>query len=352
MKKYIIISIIAIASGSLFGQQALTKQFMPKAGDTLFYKSTMFSSLDFSPTGADFIWDYSTIGTTTWVADTFVSVLSTPLTYNAVFNNIFVPKYKATVASPQADMTIPPSTTITNVYNYYKETDTAYAQVGLAANVAGAPVPVRFDDIDYIYKFPSNMGDVDSCYSSYVIDIPTLGTYSKKLHRVNEYDGWGTLYTPNDTFTVFRIKTILNSRDSVYITQYNVPIAFNRTTTEYKWFAAGHRTPVFFASVAQTGTTVKYVDKPNLYTAIQDNKTAKFTILPNPFENSITIQTQGDSKADLIRIFSITGAEIPVKISSKEGQTYTISTEQLAKGSYIIEIRNAQSVERKTVIKN
>ena len=355
MKRTATLCILLIATLNVYCQQSFTNAYMPNEGDTIFYHS-LVSTADYSATGANYIWDFSTITGLTWAADTFVAVLSTPLTYNAVFNNSFLyPDYKATVASPQADQTIPPSTSVTNVFFYYKETDTAFAQVGLAANVSGVPMPIRFDNIDYMYKFPGTMGSIDSCFSAYHIDVPSLGFYSKKQNRINEYDGWGTLYTPMDTFEVFRIKTTITGRDSVYITQYSLPYAFNSSTVEYKWFSPGHRNPVFSVSMAQSQfsstTTVKYLDKPQLHVGIQDASSASFRIVPNPFVNQLTITANAGEKIEKVRLFNITGAEIALDVLSSDKNTLVLNTEHLSNSPYIIEITSNKGVERKVVIK-
>lgn len=354
MKKIICIFLFATIAMSSSAQQTLTRDFMPNTGDTIFYRTIPLVTQDFSATGIDFVWNFSDLTGTTWSADTFVTVLSTPLTYNAVFNNpILYPLHKATIASPQADITIPPSTTISNVYYYFKENETEFAQVGLAANVSGAPLPVRFDDIDNIYKFPSTMNSIDSCYSSYNINIPTLGFYAHKQNRINEYDGWGILYTALDTFEVFRIKTIINARDSVFVTQYNMPFAFNTTTVEYKWFSPGYRAPIFIVTSSQgqgqNRTTVKYIDNPQLYLSVNETEKNSANIFPNPATNCISITVKGETPITEIKIFNQRGAllihEKHIKSSSCK-----VDTSKLPSGSYIIETKTEKSIQRNTII--
>jgi len=356
MKKILYIFTFLSISLSVSGQQTLTKEYMPNTGDTIFYRTIPIATEDFSATGFDFVWDFSDLIGYTWTADTFVTVLSTPLTYNAVFNNpILYPLHKATIASPQADRTIPPSTTISNVYNYYKENDTEFAQVGLAANVSGAPLPVRFENIDYIYKFPSTYGSTDSSFSSYNINIPTLGFYAHKQNRVNEYDGWGTLYTSVDTFEVFRIKTIINARDSVFVSQYNMPFAFNTITTEYKWFSSGQRYPIFIATATQAQgqnrTTVKYKDDPKLYLSVNKIDLTEAQFFPNPTTNRITITTP--EKVDIlnVNVFNQFGA---LQLSDKNdinSNTWIVDLSKLSCGSYIIETHTSNGVNRNIIIK-
>ncbi len=356
MKKILLIVGMIISIISVYGQQPLTKDYMPNVGDTIFYKTSMQIVTDFAPTGENYLWDFSMHTGITWLADTFVSVISTPLAYNVAFNNPLTPSYQATIASPQADMTIPPSTSITNVYYYFKETNSYYAQVGLAANVSGAPLPVKNDDIDFIYHFPFNMNDRDTCFSSYKISIPTLGSYFHRQTRTNHYDGWGTLYTPIDTFEVFRIKTVINARDSVFITQnyLNIPIAFNSITTEYKWFSPNERNPVFIATTvqnqSQTTRTVKYKDNPKLYLAVAEKALSSVEIFPNPFANIITIYSKSDNPIQGIKLYNLTGSLIPVQMT-ETNLGWQLHVDQLSSNPYLIEVITKNGTERRVMIK-
>lgn len=354
MKKISTICILFVTLTTGWSQITFTKEFMPNVGDTLYYRSLNQSTEDFSITGGNYIWDFSGILGTTWAADTFVSVTSTPILYNAVFNNVILyPAYKATLASPQADQTIPPSTSITNVYFYYKETDTAFAQVGFAANVGGAPLPVKFDNIDYIYKFPSTMGSVDSCYSSSHVDIPNVGSYLRKQNRYNEYDGWGTLYTVSDTFEVFRIKTTLIGHDTLI---YNsMPIPINSNTIEYKWFSTGYRNPVFQVTVVQSQfsntTNIKYIDNPQLHINISEIQSQNYAISPNPCINELSITSTNGDHIKSVKLYTISGAEIYTTPISIDNTYAHIDMRSQPSAAYIVEIVSNKGIERKIVMK-
>jgi hypothetical protein len=356
MKKITCIGLFLAIMSTIHGQQSLTRNLMPNVDDTIFYRTIALTTEDFSLTGANYLWDFHQLTGTIWAADTFVDVLSTPALYNFAFNNQFLyPLHKATIASPQRDITIPPSTTISNVYYYYKETDTAYAQVGLAANVSGAPLPVRYDNIDYMYHFPSTMGDIDSCFSSYKISIPTLGSYDHKQTRINEYDGWGTLYTAVDTFEVLRIKTTINARDSVFISQVGFPLAFNTTTIEYKWFSPEKRNPVFIATTIQTQiqstTTAKYLDYPQNYVSINEIEVAQTRVFPNPVVNQLTIETKDNCSIESVKIYNTSGALMSCETKRFTKNQWILNTSNLSSGSYIIETSTNKGIQKNVIIK-
>ena len=296
--KLLFVFILLIPQLCVFSQAILLPEMMPLVDDTLFYKKIDNYSGDVESTGEDYLWNFSDINATNWTADTFVSVSSTPFAYNISFNNPTAPKYKATLASPQPDINIPVGGfSFSNIFYYYKLSgDTLYSQVGQAVTVNSIPLPIRFDDIDYLYHFPSSFGDYDTCFSSYSVSIPQIGFNSRRQTRYNYYDGYGTLITPVDTFyDVIRVKTIIKSRDSIYSEQYNMPFAFNTTTTEYKWFTSELRGPAMILSNTSgqgpSRTSLKYQETP---ITIPENILSfeKETILvyPNPFSESVIIK--------------------------------------------------------------
>lgn len=313
-KLYITSLLLLFSTHSFFAQTTLTSDRMPLAGDTIHYRNVGNFSGDMDLTGENFFWDMSNSLGNQWVADTFVAVSSTPLVYNVAFNNSSSPKYKATCASRQANITIPiGGYEFTNIYNYYKLTeDSVFSQVGMAITVNNVPIPVKFDNIDQMYNFPFEYGGFDSCYSSYSVTVPSFGHNSRKQTRLNYFEGYGTLITPVDTFfDAIRIKTIIQSRDSVYIEQYNLPFAINTTTTEYKWFADGYRGPIAQISVVSgqgsPRTSFKYRDTPPPSLAkIVENEFSVSKISPNPFQDKLSIVFNNPTDFDL-QLYSLNG---------------------------------------------
>ena len=326
---------------------------MPKSGDTIHYRQVNNFSGNVDLTGEDFFWDMSNSIGNQWVADTFMTVTSTPIAYNATFNNPLFPKYRATCASPQPNINIPfGGMDFKNIFNYYKlAADTVFSQVGTAITVNNVPIAIRFDDIDHMYNFPFEYGGFDSCYSSYSVTIPSFGHNSRQQTRLNYFDGYGTLITPVDTFfDAIRIKTIIKTRDSIFSEQYNIPIAFNTTTTEYKWFAEDFRGPVAqITKVSGQGparTSFKYRETPPpVTTLVQENSSQLGTIQPNPFSSKLTLKLNHLSDYK-IELFSINGqilwqgnfvdqiiVELPPDV-----------LEKLIKGIYLLRIINNSDI--------
>ncbi len=359
--KLLIVILTVSFQNNLISQITLQPEMMPLAGDTLFYRSLSNPNIDSSLTGEDYIWDFSQINANNWVADTFVTVNSTPFAYNTQFNNQMLPNYKATLASPQADINIPiGGFNFTNIYFYYKLSgDSIFSQVGQAITVNSIPLPIKFTDIDHMYQFPSFFGDYDTCYSSYSVSIPTIGFNSRKQTRYNWIDGTGTIITPIDTFyNAIRVKTIIKSRDSIYSEQYNMPFAFNSTTTEYKWFAEGQRGPVVIYTKSQGNggnrNTLKYRDTPEPIPYFVENfNKNSISVYPNPFSDHISIQIDNSNFPCSIEVKDIQGKVIFNKLCSSETDITNISNiiTNLKSGIYTFICSSQKSIEVKKIIK-
>lgn len=360
--KFLFFILFLLAQLSLFSQAILLPEMMPLVDDTLFYKKIDNFNGDAEPTGEDYLWNFSDIDATNWAADTFVSVSSTPFAYNVSFNNPTAPKYKATLASPQPDINIPiGGFSFSNIFYYYKLAgDTIYSQVGQAITVNSIPLPIRFDDIDFMYHFPSSFGDYDTCYSSYSVSIPQIGFNSRKQTRYNYYDGFGTLITPNDTFyDVIRVKTIIKSRDSIYSDQYNMPFAFNTTTTEYKWFSSELRGPAMIVSTSSgqgpARTSLKYHDTPIVIPEnILSFENEDILVYPNPFSESVIIKINNHLLPSKIAVQDEQGKVIFQKTCLNQSDLTELSHHllNLKSGFYILKFSNQKNNLIKKIIKN
>ena len=218
---------------------------MPSAGDTMRYQSGAATNFDGGDTGPGHEWHFEYLAQQGEAADTAVSVESTPFLYQFFFNNgLFYPEHDADLALRGASINFQ-TVSLENVYDYFKKTNEGYRNVGFGATINGLPASVQRQPVDHIYRFPLNHGDQDTSASSFVLTVPTLGTYGQSQVRYNEVDGWGTLFLPADTFEVLRVKSTLMIRDTLYIDQFAFGFTFPRPETiEYKWLAVGNVQPV------------------------------------------------------------------------------------------------------------
>jgi len=207
-------------------------------------------------------------------------------------------------------------------------------------------MPIRFENIDYVYNFPFEIEGVDSCYSNYNASIPSLGSLFHEQMRYNFFDGYGTLITPLDTFeNAIRIKTLINSSDSIFIEQYSFPYKMNRIIEEYKWYAEGYRGCVAIASI-QTGmgqnmSTFKYKTPPLQTTSIIENSMNVFTIYPNPANEYVVIDIDDNNLPYMCSIFDCFGRKIfaEERISLTKNKINLLDL-HLSKGIYFVKVEN------------
>ncbi len=351
MKKlYILITIALISSDWASAQINIDKNDMPLSGQ-IYPKYTFIdgSATNYATSGANFIWNFSNLISTTISGDTFVSVTSAPLVYNISFNSPFDTLHKATVASPQAANSPIATIQMTDVYNFFKVSNSRYTQVGFGAAINGVPMPLKYDFPDVWYNFPLILGDVDSSVSSYSLNIPNLGFFAETKHRHNTVDGWGTLILPHDTFNVMRIKSDLFISDTIFVDTFGIGYRLNRTETEYKWLTKQKGIPVLKV-VSRTGTkTVEYFDTTLYSLGISENNISRLDVFPNPVQNEIFI-----SSTEPINFIEIINQNGQIVYSDKffdlELQK-RISISSLSDGIYILKCYNMGKPSIKKLVK-
>lgn len=279
---------------------------MPIAGDTVRYVATNVDGIDPAATEAGFLWDMGALIPDVEGADTCVAVGSTPILYQLYFNNPFIyPEYDADYAVQGQGFDFQGQLTVTDVFDYFKKDATGFRNVGFGANVNGVPASVRRIPVDWIHRFPMSYGDMDTSYSEFSLDIPTLGSFTEQQTRYNEVDGWGTLYLPADTFEVLRVKSTLQRADSVYIEQFGTGFAFAvPETIEYKWIAQGMDEPVLLivATGGQVTTARMYYHVDDITTSVGEGSgTDGFTAYPNPASESFTFNLPAEAGTIVVR---------------------------------------------------
>lgn len=244
--KYILLIFISVLSlfCSLSAQPVINKDDMPNIGEVKIYSLTYTTNgVDYSATGSNYSWDFSSLGRATQTTDTFASVSSTPLTYQLVFNLPFDPN-KATIAQKEGNFNQIPGLTIEDVYLFYRETSARFVLLGAGLNIQGVPIPAKYNNPEQLYKFPLTVGTTDSSESTFATGIPDLGYFGTTRKRVNSIDGWGTLTTPFGTFQTIRVKSDVYSSDTVYIDSLQQGSVIERHITEYKWLGDNCGTPL------------------------------------------------------------------------------------------------------------
>lgn len=318
---------------------------MPSAGDTVRYWNAV-TAQDPAPAGPGFLWDFSGLVPGAEGADTMVSVGSTPLAYQFFFNNaLLYPAHKANYAMRGTAIGFQ-GFSLSDLFDYYKNNDEGFRNVGFGANVNGLPASVQRNPVDWIYRFPLEYGDVDSSFSHFQVAVPTLGFFGQDQWRRNEVDGWGTLILPADTFEVLRVRSRINRTDTVHIDQFNIGFSLPEPeTVEYKWIAAGMDEPVL--QVTTTGgvnTVVRFWYSPDSITTGVAGPTPgpSAQVWPNPAAATVQVGGMGAGPLQLI------GADGRVvrRFPASHQPVRTLEVIGLAPGTYLLKAPDTGAVRR------
>ncbi|MFC2101128.1 T9SS type A sorting domain-containing protein [Bacteroidota bacterium] len=348
MIKQLLTIFLLIVSISVFSQISINQSDMPDVDDTIRTSKTAITSVDYTLTGANYNWDFSSLFPVTQGVDTFVSIWSTPLVYNVVFLYPFV----STIAKEQPDNTTIPGFQFTDFFDFYKETSSYYALVGYGAKINSIPIPVKYDNPDNLYHFPVTYGTVDSSESAFGQAIPGIGYFGESKKRVNHVDGWGTLTTPYGTFQTIRIKSQINTFDTLHLDSLGFGFGIPRNITEYKWLAKGFGLPVLNISVSGIITNISYIDSVRNITlgiADSDQDQNKVIIFPNPSKEFVTLDFSQIKSSEInISFYNALGGLLDTfseKISSDNyKKMIDLSSYNLTKGIYFIRIDTEQNV--------
>ncbi|NVN94372.1 MAG: T9SS type A sorting domain-containing protein [Bacteroidetes bacterium] len=365
MKKIFIllVVIINVHLTSISQQITVTNTDMPSTGNMI-NKSTALTagSIDYTLTGANYSWDFSSLTPISQSIDTFVTVSSTSIFYYPTFI------LSADQALKQANINLGVAQ-MSNVYNFYKNSSSAYNLVGYAAQINGIPLPLKYNTADRLYKFPLNYGNIDSSSSVATIDVASIGYFNETKKRKNTVDGWGTLTTPYGTFPVLRLKSVIYQRDSLSLDTIPFPMpAVIRNITEYKWVGKNNGIPLLeivetsFGVLPAFTTTINYIDSVRDLTpvgiekisTVSESETIK--VFPNPAINKFTISYTLNKSSEVdIRLYDLTGKEVKIieKGFIEKGsyqQTYNVLNEKLIKGIYFIKFKLDKNTYSKKLV--
>ncbi|MFO7721826.1 MAG: T9SS type A sorting domain-containing protein [Bacteroidales bacterium] len=320
------------------GQITVTAADMPNIGDTIRYSTATLlsaSGLNFAQTGTNHSWDFSSLTHASQDVDTFVGVISTPIYYYPSFIT------NASIARKGESFNMG-TFSLTNVYYFYKETNTYFSQVGFAAQLNGIPLPTLYSAPDYQYRFPLDYGNTDSCNFGYNISIPALFNYNNQSKRVNQADGWGTITTPFGSFQALRVKSVITARDSISSDSLPFPIPPTTTvTTEYKWLAHGHRMPILTATIRGIGqVNVTYLDHYHPATGVNEissHPRLVSGIFPNPAHTTVRVEMMPFKEMEPVSvdILTLTGSRVFATTMQGSG---TIDVSSLQRGVYLIRV--------------
>jgi hypothetical protein len=321
---------------------------MPEDGDTIRTSTSIdIGMINYEETGNDFTWDFSGLIPFSQSVDTFVSVQETPWLYQLVF---FL---SSNLARKLTEFDQYPGFTVTDTYEYYKNSSSDFRLTGNAATLSGIPLPNKFQNPDIIYKFPLTAGNVDSSLANYEISIPGIGYSGGWKKRVNHADGWGTLITPYGSFQTIRVKSDIIQLDSLYLDTLGIGFPFYRQYTEYKWLGDGFGLPLCTVTDDGLLSTISYIDSVrSLFVGIPEtgSKSPSFRVYPNPSKGELFICLNEIPQTSFeLAILDLSGNTLERKEYSQRKEL-KLNMEFLRPGIYILQVKSGSTIEHQRII--
>jgi hypothetical protein len=336
---------------------------MPIAGDSVIrYNPSATTGLNFTQTGANFTWDFTTMLGNTKNVEKHFDITQAPLLAQLTFGPFANANLKSQIFKDgQSPLNTGGGTAgsfinVDSTFEFYKKTTSRFARTGYTIRLNGIDLPLPYDSNDVIYRLPLNFGNVDSNLSVFEINSPFLSFlyYKTRQKRVNTVDGWGSLKLPNTvSYDVLRVKSELYITDTIHIDTGIVNFGFplNRPKSiEYKWLAKGKQTPVLQVvgnEIGGTFTPTTILFDWQVFAAIQSNNNSnELSVYPNPTNSQLFLNSKYNGLAYLC---NINGSIISTN-SYTANSTQTINVSTLPKASYILLCINDNGSIHKQII--
>jgi hypothetical protein len=348
-----------------FSQITVTDADFGNSGDTVRMSSTTDLGVDYSSTGTNFSWDYSSFVAESQSLLEFNSLSGASPLVQILFGGFAPSDYQASYFQAFDDLPIDQfgqllPVNISNLFQFSKITADSVSSVGISIDVEGNQIPFRADEIEKRYALPLNFGDTYSGAGFLEMDLNPIAEiiWRQRRTRTSEVDGWGTVALPMGTFDVIRVRHTIEENDSLYqdllgtgtATWFGIDLP---TAYIYEWIANGEKEAVLRIETSEFGgiETVTNIEYRDTYDANLASITATefvdMTIYPNPVSNSISIDgIQGKLAYSII---DANGAVVKIgSISAKE----TIDVSHLSIGNYVIVGQTEQGSIRSSFVKN
>ena len=338
-------------------QTTVNASDLPQAGGSyLIQTSTADITGDYVSTGADYVWDFSTLDSNSETLVEFGATNEAPFLAQLSFNNALTnPDYICDVFGPGefdlaflSELGIDLPVTISNMMSYYQTSGSSYNLAGISMNLEGFDLPIEYSDIDEIHPLPLNFQDVISSTSAYEVDIPSVLNYATSATREGSVDGWGTLLLPNGaSHEVLRISTTITTQD-VLTQEGGEPFEIDRISTVYTWLGDGGLPYLEAKTLFGTTFSVKYQgEAPNQDTSNTDGMTAltpsDFVAFPNPATSGENIVLNGADQEITWDVSNLMGKIILSGIGT------VIATDLFSPGTYIISTSSKKGLNTESV---
>jgi hypothetical protein len=361
-KNYILVLMLCVGLKSS-AQINLSQNDFANAGDQILVsRADAMTAVDLTTTGANQTWDFSFLVPQSQDTLSFLSVGSTGTNYTVFFSNIGINSNRSNIAIANGTLPTIPGLPITlsDPYSFYYKSSTDYKQQGLGITISGFQTPIAYTSKDFLYLFPVNYNNSDSCNAAWNFSLTGLGYYGFEQKRVNHADGWGTITTPYGSFSALRIRTELYAKDTLYADTLGTGFGIERPkVVEYKWITNNQKIPILQINTTdvvgnEVVTDIIYRDSLRNVGVENISLSQSSKLYPNPAHEYSVLNFYINKSADVVlRLTDTKGSTLMEKLLTglqPGSHSQIIGTQLLGKGIYYLSISTADKVEVKKLI--
>ena len=348
-----------------FGQISLQESDFANPNDSVRYSQSVDQELDFSSTGPNNTWNFSSLTSSGQFVKNFNPIGFGSLLVQATFGFFAPQNYQASYFTQNTDLPIeflstflPVSVSDLNAYTH--SSSSKISSIGYSLSVNSQAVPFKSDTIETRYSLPLDYNDSYNSRGYTLVDFNPVADFKFKQHRQRSsvVDGWGSLILPNGTYNVLRLKHQINEIDSIYLGVIpGFPATWIGTppiqTVEYEWIGESKKDVLLKIVTSNTngGEQIQSVEYQDNYLAadLEEQGTDFFlSLVPNPAEDKLTI-TSSSSIRDY-QVYDITGKLI-LEQNEIEASSFEIDITKFPFGAYVISLNSASSSKKIKFIK-
>lgn len=338
---YLLTTVYSIA------QITIHRNDLPIINDTIRVTQFDVSGIDYSTTGADYHWDFSTIGGTDEEVMEFKAALQTD--YKLYFLGLTYFGLKG------EDLTIG-GYGLEDIYNFYEIDNSKYGIKGIGVKFQDAPLAAVYSKMDKIFSLPLKFGQTDDSQYAFKVEIPSLGTYKGDGTRTTIVDGWGKITTPNGSYDCLRTYSVANGTDSIIasIFGFELKLGLPVQKVEYQWWAKNQKVPVMSVEGRIIGG--RFVPTKSYYKGINRHLSTSIHTTKKDFDWNVIqrsdisweIRLNEPSTHQLLQVYSLDGKMIK---SIKLNNTFTYVDLNIPEGIYVFVLESEKGILFKKVLK-
>ncbi len=337
MKQLFTIFVAILTTITCYSQPSLTSALLPEPNDFFIFQPSDTGLVSPGAAGANQSWDFSGLS----------------VHYNPQSTQYWNP----TATSYGGDF---PSATVAkedlSIQGEYIFMENSATELKILGN-ASAQRSLVYTDQHTLFTFPFT-------YNSSITDnfAGTVTYMSLTLNRAGNTsisgDGYGTLILPNNTFTnILRVKTVEH-----YTDEYVGQLVRTFDIIKHEWYDGIHKMPLLF--IEEVASKMDTSAQPTLKKVFLSSYAAginspvinnEINIYPNPVEDichlSFVLTEKTNMKISVINLMGQKLIEYPEKIYMSGIYNENLNLENLAKGTYFLQIKsNEKTIQKKLLL--